>query len=61
MLDEADRLLNMDFEEAIDNILSAISAQRNTYLYSATMTSKVAKLKRAALVKPILIEVSQHK
>ena len=41
VLDEADRLLNEDFEKVLDDILSAIPRERKTYLYSATMTNKV--------------------
>jgi len=40
-MDEADRLLNMDFEEAIDTILKVIPKERTSFLFSATMTSKV--------------------
>merc|ERR1719181_2109924 len=58
VLDEADRLLSMDFEEAIDKLLQVIPRQRNTFLFSATMTSKVAKLQRASLNKPVKCEVS---
>ena len=46
VLDEADRLLNMDFEQEIDEILKVIPKERRTYLFSATMTTKVAKLQR---------------
>ena len=46
VLDEADKLLNMDFEKEINLILSVIPKERTTYLFSATMTSKVAKLQR---------------
>ena len=42
VLDEADRLLNMDFEAEIDQILRVIPRERRTQLFSATMTSKVA-------------------
>lgn len=58
VLDEADRILNMDFEEEIDKLLRVIPRERHTYLFSATMTSKVAKLQRASLRNPIRIEVS---
>ncbi|TFK27358.1 ATP-dependent rRNA helicase RRP3 [Coprinopsis marcescibilis] len=58
VLDEADRLLDMDFGPAIDRILKLIPKERTTYLFSATMTSKVAKLQRASLVNPIRVEVS---
>ncbi|RZR76886.1 hypothetical protein BHM03_00001786 [Ensete ventricosum] len=42
VLDEADRLLNLEFEKAIDDILKVIPAERKTYLFSATMTKKVS-------------------
>lgn len=58
VLDEADRLLSMDFDEALDKILEAIPRERNTFLFSATMTSKVSKLQRASLRRPVKVEVS---
>ncbi|KAF9466292.1 P-loop containing nucleoside triphosphate hydrolase protein [Collybia nuda] len=58
VLDEADRLLDMDFGPIIDKILKLIPKERTTYLYSATMTSKVAKLQRASLSNPVRVEVS---
>jgi superfamily II DNA/RNA helicase len=57
-LDEADRLLDMDFGPVIDKILRVIPKERNTYLFSATMTTKVAKLQRASLSNPVRLEVS---
>jgi len=59
VLDEADRLLNMDFEKEIDEILQHIPKQRTTFLFSATMTSKVVKLQRASLHNPVKVEVSK--
>ncbi|KAK6944813.1 DEAD/DEAH box helicase domain, partial [Dillenia turbinata] len=58
VLDEADRLLNMDFEKAINEILNAIPRERRTYLFSATMTKKVHKLQRACLRNPVKIEAA---
>lgn len=58
VLDEADRLLNMDFEQEIDQILKVLPKERRTQLFSATMTSKVAKLQRACLVDPVKVEVA---
>ena len=58
VFDEADRLLNMDFEKQITQILSVLPAKRSTYLFSATMTSKVQKLQRASLVNPVKVEVN---
>eukprot|EP00003_Mantamonas_plastica_P014023 TRINITY_DN2435_c0_g1_i3.p1 TRINITY_DN2435_c0_g1~~TRINITY_DN2435_c0_g1_i3.p1 ORF type:complete len:346 (+),score=120.86 TRINITY_DN2435_c0_g1_i3:856-1893(+) len=58
VMDEADRLLNMDFEEEINKLLQVIPKDRRTLLFSATMTSKVAKLQRASLVNPVKVSVS---
>eukprot|EP00039_Didymoeca_costata_P006091 m.87398 g.87398 ORF g.87398 m.87398 type:complete len:429 (+) comp13106_c0_seq2:150-1436(+) len=58
VMDEADRILNLDFEEEVNKLLAEIPRERTTYLFSATMTSKVQKLQRASLSKPIKIEVS---
>ena len=58
VMDEADRLLSMDFGTAIDQILEAAPADRQTFLFSATMTSKVSKLQRASLRKPVKIEIN---
>ncbi|KAL6994291.1 DEAD-box ATP-dependent RNA helicase 10, partial [Sarracenia purpurea var. burkii] len=58
VLDEADRLLNEDFEKAIDEILNVIPRDRKTYLFSATMTKKVRKLQRACLRNPVKIEAA---
>ena len=58
VMDEADRLLSMDFGTAIDQILEAAPTDRQTFLFSATMTSKVSKLQRASLKKPVKVEVN---
>lgn len=58
VLDEADRLLNEEFEKSIDEILNVIPRERRTYLFSATMTKKVRKLQRACLRNPVKIEAA---
>ncbi|XP_068223364.1 probable ATP-dependent RNA helicase DDX47 [Palaemon carinicauda] len=58
VMDEADRILNMDFEVEVDRILKVIPRERCTMLFSATMTSKVNKLQRAHLKDPVKVEVS---
>lgn len=58
VLDEADRILNMDFEVELDKILKVIPKARKTYLFSATMTQKVSKLERAHLRNPARVELS---
>ncbi|XP_075689653.1 putative ATP-dependent RNA helicase DDX47 [Rhinoderma darwinii] len=58
VMDEADRILNMDFETEVDKILKVIPRDRKTFLFSATMTKKVQKLQRAALRDPVKCAVS---
>jgi ATP-dependent RNA helicase DDX47/RRP3 len=59
VLDEADRLLDLDFGPVIDKILKVIPREgRRTYLYSATMSSKVESLQRAALQNPVRVSIS---
>jgi ATP-dependent RNA helicase DDX47/RRP3 len=58
VLDEADRLLDVDFGAILDKLLSIFPKERHTYLFSATMTSKVAKLQRASLTNPVRVAIS---
>lgn len=61
VMDEADRMLSMDFEQELNQILEVVpdsTSGRRTMLFSATMTSKVQKLQRASLSDPVRIEVS---
>ena len=58
VLDEADRMLSLDFEAELNELLQVIPTDRRTLLFSATMTSKVQKLQRACLTDPIKVEVS---
>ncbi|KAF8070410.1 P-loop containing nucleoside triphosphate hydrolase protein [Lyophyllum atratum] len=61
VLDEADRLLDLDFQLEITEILKTIPKDRSTYLFSATMTENVSKLQRASLSDPIRVDVSSFK
>lgn len=58
VMDEADRILNMDFEVELEKILKNVPRDRRTYLFSATMTKQVRKLQRASLKDPVKVEVS---
>ena len=41
VLDEADEMLNMGFSESIDEILKGVPSNRNTLLFSATMSKEI--------------------
>jgi ATP-dependent RNA helicase DDX47/RRP3 len=59
VLDEADRLLDLDFGPVLDKILKVLPRDgRHTYLFSATMSSKVESLQRAAMQNPVRVSIS---
>ena len=58
VLDEADRLLDMDFKEPIGRMLEIIPTKRHTYLFSATPSKDIESLQRASLRNPVRISIS---
>lgn len=58
VMDEADRLLELEFGPVLDKILQIIPRKRTTYLFSATLTSKIDKLQRASLNNPVKVAVN---
>ena len=59
ILDEADRLLELGFEQSINTILSYLPKQRRTGLFSATLTQDVKCLIRAGMRNPVTITVRE--
>jgi len=59
VLDEADRLLSLGFETALNTILSFCPKQRRTGLFSATQTTEISNLIRAGLRNPVLVSVKE--
>lgn len=58
-MDEADRMIDMGFEEDVRTIFSFFKGQRQTLLFSATMPKKIQNFARSALVKPVTINVGR--
>ncbi|KAG2393868.1 hypothetical protein C9374_003632 [Naegleria lovaniensis] len=54
ILDEADRLLDSGFEETLKKIVMQLPKERQTYLFSATMTDKVEDLAHISLKNDIV-------
>lgn len=58
VMDEADRLLDLDFGPILDKILQVLPRERRTMLFSATMNTKLDNLTRAALQNPVRVSIS---
>ncbi|KPV76632.1 uncharacterized protein RHOBADRAFT_13015 [Rhodotorula graminis WP1] len=58
-MDEADRMIDMGFEEDVRNIMSFFKHQRQTLLFSATMPKRIQDFAQSALVQPILVNVGR--
>jgi len=61
VLDEADRMLDMGFSEAVDTIAAATPETRQTMLFTATMDNTMAKLAQRLLKDPVRVEIAGKK
>lgn len=58
VLDEADRLLDLGFQEEVTELIKACPIERQTLLFSATMNTKVDDLIKLSMKRPVRIRVS---
>jgi ATP-dependent RNA helicase RhlE len=59
VLDEADRMYDMGFIQAVRRIVKLVPAERQTLLFSATMSHEIRSLVAEILKNPHLIEVGE--
>lgn len=57
VLDEADRMLDMGFQDTLDAILDKAPTQRQTLLFSATFPKQIQSIASRVMQQPIMIEV----
>ena len=60
VLDEADEMLDMGFQDELNEILKETPRTKNTWLFSATMPTQVEKIARGYMNKPVEITVGSR-
>ncbi len=58
VLDEADRMLEMGFEAALDNIIERTPVDRQTLLFSATFPKQIKAISESIMTEPVLVQIS---
>lgn len=58
VLDEADRLLDLGFQDEVQEIIKACPVERQTLLFSATMNTKVDDLIKLSMKRPVRVKIS---
>ena len=57
VLDEADRMLDMGFEEAVTDVISYAPTHRQTLLFSATFADPIRELSQKFQFKPVTVSI----
>ncbi|MEI6062599.1 MAG: DEAD/DEAH box helicase, partial [Bacteroidota bacterium] len=60
VLDEADEMLDMGFEEDVQSIIESTPKDRHTFLFSATMPTDVEKIARRYMKNPETLSMGQR-
>jgi ATP-dependent RNA helicase DeaD len=61
VLDEADEMLDLGFEEELEAILRELSADHQTALFSATIPPRIRRLCQAAMKDPEIVAIAPEK
>jgi ATP-dependent RNA helicase DeaD len=60
VLDEADEMLSMGFQEELNEILKQTPETKRTWLFSATMPSEAARIAKAYMTDPVEITIGRR-
>lgn len=60
VLDEADKLLNLDFQEEMKRIEGWLPKKRQNLLFSATLNDKVSEITQILLHEPIVLKIERE-
>lgn len=58
VLDEADRMLEMGFQDALDAIIEQLPANRQTLLFSATFPQQIQSIAKRIMIEPVTVQVA---
>lgn len=56
VLDEADRMLEMGFQDTLETIIDQTPAQRQTLLFSATFPKQIKKIANNIMLNPVMVK-----
>ncbi|KRP36429.1 MAG: RNA helicase [Opitutaceae bacterium BACL24 MAG-120322-bin51] len=59
VLDEADKILNLGFQEEVDQLLNLLPVQRQNLLFSATLSDDVSAMQRVILKDPLVLQIDE--
>ncbi|CZF83828.1 ATP-dependent RNA helicase DbpA [Grimontia marina] len=60
ILDEADRMLEMGFQPALDTIFDQVPSDRQTLLFSATYPTQIQSISKQIMAKPVMVKVESN-
>lgn len=61
VLDEADKMLNLGFQEEMKRIIALLPTKRQNLLFSATLSDKLANINQVVLHDPVVIKIEPEK